>query len=144
MSDRLIGLMKRTDKVFSCRDYMSGIAERHFEMVNFEGYHFRSAQPTKSHELIAPSTISDNVKVGDVAQIIYCGSYFAAWKATPEQQAFFDAIDGECKHASKTVQRRGSMRFVQGAPDDDYHDVLVCNDCFKEWQYEPAVEVYPF
>jgi hypothetical protein len=38
-------------------------------------------------------------------------------------------VDGNCIHEHKGVESRGSMRFIEGAVDDDLTEVLVCTDC---------------
>ncbi len=37
-----------------------------------------------------------------------------------------------CAHNHRVVESRGSMRFVNGAVDDDLTEALVCTDCCEE------------
>lgn len=94
---RLVGLMKRTDKIESHLDYMSGIAERHYDMVVFDGFSYRHNPPLHTQESILPYNIDQDIKVGDVAQLVYRGSYIEAVKAVPEQVAEFEAMEKAAK-----------------------------------------------
>ena len=93
--NRLIGLMKRTDKVETCQDWMSGIAERHYDVVVFDGFSFRYDSPRRAQESINAWNVDGDIALGDVAQIVYRGSHVEAIKAVPEQIEEFDKLEKE-------------------------------------------------
>lgn len=90
---KLIGLMYHTGKITFQLDYMSGVAERQYPTVEFRGLDYRTLA-RNGWESISPCCIKDDLKPGDLAQMVYMTTHIEAWKASPAQIEAMNNIDG--------------------------------------------------